>query len=155
MRSKYTTPGSRIRYYAVEFAPAVCPWARFRSQVLGATDPTMAAPSSIRGRMLAHWQELGLQVAPNTSDNGVHASASPFEGLTERMNWRGTALGADVFGKSLLAAGISESTIRAWSLDPLVPDSTGNKTSLFDLLENLDAGPCLERCVQLARVRTQ
>jgi hypothetical protein len=30
---------------------------------------------------------LGLQYCPNVGDNGVHASASPFEALAERMNW--------------------------------------------------------------------
>jgi len=29
----------------------------------------------------------GMAAPPNTSDNCVHASASPLEGLAERMNW--------------------------------------------------------------------
>jgi hypothetical protein len=33
------------------------------------------------------WEALGLRAPCNTSDNGVHASASPFEGLAEKMNW--------------------------------------------------------------------
>ena len=41
----------------------------------------------------------GLASAPNTGDNGVHASASPFEGFAERTNWLATAIGDDVFGK--------------------------------------------------------
>jgi hypothetical protein len=33
------------------------------------------------------WEGLGLDYKPNVGDNGVHASASPFEALAERMNW--------------------------------------------------------------------
>jgi hypothetical protein len=30
------------------------------------------------------YKELGLTSVPNKGDNGVHASASPFEGLAEK-----------------------------------------------------------------------
>ena len=59
----------------------------FVRQVLGPTDPAKAPEGSLRGMMNAQWEALGLAAAPNTTDNGVHASASPFEGLAERMNW--------------------------------------------------------------------
>jgi hypothetical protein len=36
----------------------------------------------------------GLKEVPNVGDNGVHASASPFEALAERLNWLGARLGA-------------------------------------------------------------
>ena len=58
-------------------------------KVLGATDPTQAAAGSLRRQILERWRELGLKAEPNVGDNGVHASASPFEGLAERMNWIG------------------------------------------------------------------
>ena len=41
------------------------------------------------------WKELGLKSEPNVGDNGVHASASPLEGLAERMNWVGAKLQTD------------------------------------------------------------
>lgn len=34
-------------------------------------------------------------------DNGVHASASPFEGLAERMNWLEQPMESDAFGKKV------------------------------------------------------
>jgi nucleoside diphosphate kinase len=55
--------------------------------VLGPTDPKQAPEGSLRNMMLQRWQELGMTYEPNTGDNCVHASASPFEGLAERMNW--------------------------------------------------------------------
>jgi hypothetical protein len=50
-------------------------------------------------------QRLGLAASPDTGDNGVHASASPFEALAERMNWLGATVETDLFGKALLDAG--------------------------------------------------
>ncbi len=37
--------------------------------------------------LTSNWKELGLGYEPTVGDNCVHASASPFEGLAERMNW--------------------------------------------------------------------
>ena len=54
------------------------------------------------------------------SDNGVHASASPFEGLAEQMNWLGVGVAEHPFGQALLAAGVSVGAVQAWSVDPQV-----------------------------------
>jgi hypothetical protein len=83
---------------------------------------------------------------------GVHASASPFEGFAERTNWLKTALSEDSFGKLLLAAGLSEEMLKAWSIDPQVtlPGTDGTKTSLFDQLEDLDLDECLAKCKEIA-----
>ena len=48
-------------------------------------------------------EDLG---AEDTGDNGVHASASPFEALAERSNWLRASISKDAFGKALLASGI-------------------------------------------------
>jgi hypothetical protein len=57
--------------------------------VLGSTDPTIAAEGSLRKAIFTHWKKMGLATEPNVGDNGVHASASPFEALCERLNWVG------------------------------------------------------------------
>eukprot|EP01063_Lacrimia_lanifica_P032029 TRINITY_DN53_c0_g1_i2.p1 TRINITY_DN53_c0_g1~~TRINITY_DN53_c0_g1_i2.p1 ORF type:complete len:110 (-),score=70.12 TRINITY_DN53_c0_g1_i2:133-417(-) len=90
---------------------------------------------------------------PNVGDNAVHASASPFEGLAERMNWMKTPVAEDAFGKALLAAGVSEETIKAWSVDPQVKTGNGDeKKSLFDQLEDMDADECAKKAAQLAQL---
>jgi len=150
MRSKFVDPDSKIKYYVVQFNSENLKWEDFRKSVLGPTDPALAPVDSIRGQVLARWQELGLTSEPNTGDNGVHASASPFEGLAERLNWLEAQLHDDPFGSRLLDAGISEETIRAWSVDPQV--SWGGKTSsLFDALEDTDADDCVALCVEINR----
>jgi len=152
MRSKFVEPGCKIVYYVVEWDPATLSWADFRGKVLGPTNPADAPADSIRGQVLSKWKELGLAYQPNTGDNGVHASASPFEGLAERLNWLGARLEDDHFGAALLAAGISTEIIKTWSVDPQVTYKVGDairKGSLFDSLEDLDAGACIEKAIQI------
>ena len=156
MRGKFTSPGSSIYYYVVEFDPAVLSWADFRGKVLGPTSPADAPTDSLRGIVAANWQKLGLQAPCDDSDNAVHASASPFESLVERTNWLACYVADDPFGSALLAKGIPEATIKRWSNDPQVKydDETakekGNaKGSIFDALKELDYKQCLDRCVAI------
>jgi len=150
MRNKFTAPGLSIYYYDVEWDQARLSWGDFRGQILGPTDPTTAPATSVRGAIFAKWEELGLDHVPDTGDNGVHASASPFEGLAERVNWLGADLAGDAFGAALVGAGIPAETLAAWSVDPVVPYADGGKGSLFDALEDMDAEPCLKKAVALA-----
>ena len=154
MRGKFTDPEGSIHYFAVKFAPSALAWADFRGKVLGPTDPAKAPPESLRGTLFSGWEGLGLASAPNTGDNGVHASASPFEGLGERKNWLKTALSDDTFGKALLAAGVSKEFITAGTVDPQVvlPGDDGKKGSLFDQLEDLDFDECLAKVKAIAAV---
>ena len=49
----------------------------------------------------------------------------------------------DPFGKLLLGAGLSEATIKAWSVDPRVPMPDGKTGSLFDALEDMNLADCV------------
>jgi nucleoside diphosphate kinase len=153
MRGAFTRPGTSIHYYVVEFDPAVLKWADFRGKVLGPTDPADAPADSLRGIINADWEKLGLKSAPNVGDNGVHASASPFEGFAERTNWLASEYSAatDPFGKLLLADGITEDTLKAWSVDPqvILPGQDGKKGSLFDQVEDMDLDACLAKCKEI------
>ena len=122
-------------------------------QVLGPTDPAKAPSASLRGMMYASWEALGLPGMPNTTDNGVHASASPFEGLAERMNWLEQPLATDPFGKKLLAEGLTPETIAAWAVDPRVPMPDGKTGSLFDALEDLDLADCIATAAAINAVQ--
>lgn len=144
MRSKFVTPGTSIHYYVVDFDAAKLPWAEFRAKVLGPTDPKDAPEGALRGMILKDWKALGLKEVPNVGDNGVHASASPFESLAERMNWLKVDAAKDAFGARLIKAGVPLATIKAWSVDPQVKGA-----SLFDALEDLDAGACVEKAASL------
>uniref|UniRef100_A0A7S1D1X2 Nucleoside-diphosphate kinase n=1 Tax=Cyclophora tenuis TaxID=216820 RepID=A0A7S1D1X2_CYCTE len=149
MRSAYTNPGEKIQWYTVSWPTDSLSWGDFRGRVLGATDPSAAPVGSVRRAILDQYKQLGLPTKPNTGDNGVHASASPFEALAERVNWLGATVESDDFGKALLAKKISKETIDKWSADCQVSvdgeTDPGKTMSVFDSLEDLDADTILEK----------
>merc|ERR1719265_1077630 len=142
MRAGFVKPGAAIQYYVVDFDAATLSWADFRGKVLGPTDPADAPADSLRGGAYANWEKLGLAAQPNTGENCCHASASPFEGLCERMNWLGADAATDPWGAALIAAGVDLATINAWSLDPAVAGK-----SIWDQLEDSDSQACIDTCV--------
>merc|ERR1712172_371332 len=97
-----------IHYYDVQWDPSDLAWEDFRGKVLGPTNPAEAPDGAIRKCILDEWKGLGLASEPNKGDNGVHASASPFEGLAEKCNWLGASAESDGFGKALLDSGLSK-----------------------------------------------
>jgi len=152
MRAGFVKEGTCIYYYVVEFDPKELSWADFRGKVLGPTDPADAPKDSLRGAALASWKDLGLPSEPNVGENCCHASASPFEGLCERMNWLGVRADRDPWGKALLDAGVRLKTIKDWSQDPVVQfGSTLEPTSksIWDTVEDLDSRECIAKCVDI------
>ena len=149
MRSKFVKPGTCIHYYVVEWESAKMSWEHFRGELLGPTEPSKAPETSLRGIIYNDWEALGLKAQPTTGENGVHASASPFEACAEMNNWLGMPFADTAFGAALLDAGISEETIKAWSVDPQVSygvPSMRITASLFDTLEDSDADRCAAMC---------
>ncbi len=152
MRSKFVGKDNGIRCFVVEWDPDQLSWSSFRHDVLGPTDPNQAPPNSIRRSILNQYKNLGLSSAPNNSDNGVHASASPFEGLAEKLNWLGLDLESDKFGKALVDLGISKSRIEEWSRDPQIKLSESATGSIFDELEDLDIDECIQKLIDLNKL---
>ena len=95
-------------------------------------------------------EALGLSEAPSKGGNCVHASASPLEAMAERCNWLRSAhsISTDPFGKAVIAAGVPESVLAEWSVDPQVKYN-GGKSSLFDLVEDLDSSACIAKLVDI------
>ena len=132
-----------------EWNPAELSWEDFRGKILGPMDPASAPEGSIRRAILNNYVKLGLDTEPNRGDNGVHASASPFEGISEKSNWLGRKFSKDSFGKALLDEGISEEVLLEWCKDPAVKLPDGTTGSLFDALEDTDVGDCLQKIVAI------
>ena len=145
MRSKFVEKSASIHCFEIEWDPNQLSWADFRGKVLGPTDPTAAPEGSLRKIILDTYEDLGIKEKPNKGDNGVHASASPFEGLAEKMNWLKVPIRKDTFGSALIAEGISEKLLKEWSLDPQVQLEDGTLGSIFDALEDMDAAACLAK----------
>ena len=149
MRGSYTDAASNgIHYFTVQWPTDTLSWGDFRGDVLGSTDPATATEGSARRAIYDDWEALGLPGQPNTGDNGVHASASPFEAMAERNNWLGMTKEEDPFAKGMMAAGISTKTIESWQNDPQV-NCGDERGSLFDFLEDLDADTCISKSTSI------
>lgn len=153
MRSKFVHKEASVHCFDIEWDGAVLSWQDFRGKVLGPTDPAAAPPGSLRRIIFDTYQDLGLSDVPNKGDNGVHGSASPLEGLGEKMNWLQRPIHKDSFGQALLAEGIPADLIKQWTLDPqvkLTQDDGSTRGSIFDALEGLDAPACLAKLKALS-----
>lgn len=155
MRAAYTNPGEKIQWYTVSWPADSLSWADFRGTVLGPTDPSQAPAGSIRRTILDQYKALGLKSKPDTGDNGVHASASPFEAMAERNNWLSVPIQEDAFGKGMLAAKVPTATIEEWSGDSQVTvegeTAPGKTMSVFDTLEDLDADDVLKKVSKIGK----
>jgi hypothetical protein len=147
MRAAFVIPGSSIHFYVVEWDPAAIgiSWGDFRASILGATDPTKSASTSLRGLIMERWEDLGLTEKPTMGQNGVHGSASPLEGLGEKCNWLGQSIEEDPFGRSLLHHGVPRDTIAAWCKDAQIP----GVGSVFDVFEDKNVDDCYEKAKEL------
>ena len=75
-------------------------WRAFRHEIIGSnstcTEPVYelainsARPNeSLRAKITADWKNLGLKRQPDAEENCVHASASAFEAVLEKISWLG------------------------------------------------------------------
>jgi len=153
MRDQFVKKGKQIKWFVCEFDDSKVNWADFRNNVLGATDPSKAPETSLRGILFKEWRKYGLAKRPSTGENGVHASASPFEAIAEIANWTGVNVQDQEFGQLLIKHGIAKETLELWAKDPQVTiKSDGSKGSLFDQVEDMDAGDCMKKLMQLNKV---
>lgn len=147
MRQNFVAEGASIYYFTVEWDSKALSWESFRGDVLGPTDPVTAPEGSLRGQFFKNWQAYGLASVPNVGDNAVHASASPFEALSEKCNWLGHKAEEDAtFGVPLLKI-LDKKTFDEWSKDPAVTYGASPefaiKKSVFDSVEDTDSDYCL------------
>jgi len=142
MREIYTDKNATVVWFTVKFSEDLISWKDFRQNIVGSTDPSKAAPGSIRRTILDRYEELGLVLAPNTGLNGIHASASPFEALRERTVWLKAKVQEDSFGKQLQAAGVPQNNIQDWLENKLVTIA-GETGNAFDLLEDKNTSECI------------
>lgn len=141
LKNQFTKADANVRLFVVAFDPATMTWAKFRADVVGATNPADAAPSSIRAKMAAQYENLGIPEAPNNTNNGIHASASPLEALKERMVWLDFKIDQDPTGSKLVELAVWDEAKRS-VIDDLLTNPTvdvaGFKGKAFDLLEDKD-----------------
>jgi nucleoside diphosphate kinase len=149
----FTTPGTVILALIVRSKAS---WKSIRQELAGATNPAKAAAGSIRGALYQRRQELGLAEV-SSGRNGVHLSAGPLEGMVEVCRYAsdfgdpGKVIQpeATTFGQLLLRSGFDRAGVRRLAENPTV-EHGGRRVSLFDLTEEVDAAPALERIREAA-----
>jgi hypothetical protein len=136
----------------VQFDEKAVPWSMFRTNIIGATDPSAAEKGSLRRTILEDWKALGLAFEPSTADNSVHASAGPVEGMRERIIWLGSAVEEDAFGRQMLDAGVTSATISSLMSNQVI--AVGGKEVRNVMLTYADMhGPALSLLEKLDFVR--
>ncbi len=141
MEANFYHPDMLIYYYVVEFDPEQVSWLRFRKEMLGATNAAKAAPESFRGQLYAKYK-----VDYPGSDNFVHGSAGPLEGLIERsIHETEFDMATNPVGRYLGTLGVNRARLQDWKLrQPLaelgaVFDATEEKDTdtVFPILDGI------------------
>ena len=138
MREKFTRKDATVIWYAVHFDERNLHWEAFRKSVIGATDPSKADQGSIRNILFSDYRDYGLDYRPTMSDNGVHASAGPIEGMRERMVWANIKPEDSELGKQLLEKGLKQSELERL-LENGQAEFAGSQGPVFDITEDTDA----------------
>mmetsp|Transcript_31617 Transcript_31617/g.57502 ORF Transcript_31617/g.57502 Transcript_31617/m.57502 type:complete len:1768 (+) Transcript_31617:51-5354(+) len=142
MRQSFVAGGEALAWFLVEFNPSEVTWKRFRQDILGATNPAKASKDSIRGQLFSSWKDLGLSREPTTTDNGIHFSAGPLEGLRERQIWMDLSLEDDLMGRLLLSSGVPRRHLEAWlengTVENWLVDSSSRSGPIFACTEDCD-----------------
>ena len=137
----YTQPGRAIVVFECS---TDTDWVVLRNGVTGATDPTRAAPGSIRRTLLDRKSELGLRDV-STANNGVHCSAGPLEAMAEYVRFfsdhaKGELIDPEEtpFGRLLAKLGLSKKDIAGLAKNPLLGRGA-DATYAFNLTEEKDS----------------
>ena len=78
MADRFNHPDNIMHYFVIEFDSKDCSWDSFRKEIF-ITNSSKAVSDSLRGKLYADYP-----VELPESDNFVHGSAGPLEGLIER-----------------------------------------------------------------------
>lgn len=141
----FTHPDHRVALFLVHSDTA---WKTLRNEMVGNTYPEKAAPDSIRGSIYAEPPKFGLSQV-DISNNGVHLSAGPFEGVFELVNFFGGLYEREkdrmlpLLVRRLMSRGISEDKALKVAQNPPITVS-GKRTDLFSATEDFDTAPAID-----------
>ncbi len=148
---KFTKRGAAI---IVLEAVSSTSWRIVRQQLVGATDPFKAAEGSLRYTFLKQRNELGLPTV-NLSNNGIHLSAGPLEGMIEVQNFfseyeKGIKLSFQetCFGRLILSKGLHHKSLTELATNPSFKEGE-RAVSSFDLTEEIDSEAAAEKLIEM------
>nr|PZN58203.1 MAG: hypothetical protein DIU68_02485 [Chloroflexota bacterium] len=130
-------------------------WGKLRNDLVGATFPEKAAPTSIRGTLYANPGNYGFETV-DIGNNGVHLSAGPYEGLFEVLNFLGNLLDLDprqqppLVLKKLMDAGLSYEEALKVTENPTI-EVDGRATDLYGATEDVNTDEAVALYVNATR----
>ncbi|CCW60139.1 unnamed protein product [Phytomonas sp. EM1] len=153
LRNLFLSPGSKTKCYIISWPETALSWSSFRKDVIGCTDPSKAPSNSLRGMLYRDWKDLDLAQQPSSTENGVHASASPLEAMIEEHLWLGTPLGRCCCSALMRKRfGLSPATWLSWASNPHIRiDGGPRSTRVFDVMENKNTHEFLLAALQEER----
>lgn len=149
MRRDYVEKPNTVLFFTAEWKEQDLSWKDFRAECIGSTNPATASASSLRGKMLQHWEDLGLPQKPDVTRNCVHASAGPIEALRERATWIQISLDQDPFAKLLLAQGVPRAYIEHCTNNEEVTVE-GKTGPAFDVFEDVNSSTVVDQLLKAA-----
>lgn len=139
LQAEYSAPSASIHYYCIEWDNAHHSWQQFQDQVVGAEDPSLAHPMSLRSMLGAEWRSLGMASSLGAVRNGLHVSSSAFEALAEVDIWASHLVEGDRLREELLQIGLTDSMLKDWMLNVSVKGQP-----VFDQLQGKGSRECVE-----------
>ena len=137
MRAEYLADNASVHYFLVEWDNAGMSWSDFRKNVIGGTNPVTAHPESLRSIMNREWKDLALDGPLDMMRNGLHASASAFEAMVERLAWLNIPATCDPLGVKLYDIGLGVQLMNDWMLNVSVKGQP-----LYNHMENQGCEEC-------------
>lgn len=156
LREQFIKAGSSTRAYVIQWAVDTLSWEDFLTKAIGAVDPSKAVPDSLRRTIFEKYRILGMDAQPTLRNDCIHASASPLEGLAERLHWCSKKVHQDEYGRILLGKGIPEAKILDWCDNVIVMPlqeegvfESGGECRIFDVVQGLNSKECAEKLTQV------
>ena len=125
MRQKFIEEDGSVYFMVIEWggldnAVQKLSWLDFKQSVIGHTDPRLADPHSLRGKVYSDWRSLNLKRAPDIIENAVHGSSSAYESMLERTAWLKLPIFLDPLSIAFLSAGVSTQSVTDWMMNPQI-----------------------------------
>ncbi|KAH8611799.1 hypothetical protein ERJ75_000990100 [Trypanosoma vivax] len=137
-----TAPDNQLCFLIVSWPETRYSWQHFILEVIGAADPSEAAPTSLRGIMYANWEEYELNEQPSLMENGIECASGPLEALASRIIWMHRRVNEDDFGRLLLQEGIGGDFIEKLVKNPILSHE-GVGRSVFEITKGMQSSEVL------------
>ncbi len=125
-----------MNYYVIEFDSDKLKWSEFRKNILGITNCSKSSKDSFRGLMYKKYK-----INDPVTNNFVHGSAGPFEGMIERIiHEENFSFSTNPIGVYLLSRNMTQEQFNKW----FQKQSIEKKSFIFDETEEKNSNQIID-----------